>query len=327
MNYFLHTHNTFPKIKIHTHITENTPYISKSFVHYLKINNDHKHLDFFYKNIYLYEYLKYCIPNNKIKHMMPCVFFELIEILSIFNIITGITDEYINCLHIDNKYSQYSFQMCYNIISNIMNINKKISHQTVFDIDENFNTSKKSQFIFIDCSYIDSETYSFNYTFKIILSLLYIFRFQSKNGYFIMKINCILHKPIIDVIFILCYLYNRVTINKPFISDPISNSRYIICENLIKGDECHVLYDNMVNNIHNIKNCLNLKTILFGQTIPINIINKIDESNVVIGQQKLEVIDQIDHNMHKIKEDKYNIFKKTNITRAQQWLKKYKLLI
>ena len=70
------------------------------------------------------------------------------------------------------------------------------------------------------------------------------------------------------------------------------------------------------NNISSIINC----------EIPSYFINKIDDINIIIGQQQLESIDQIINIIkNKNKDEKIETIKKSNIQKSITWCEKFKI--
>jgi hypothetical protein len=60
--------------------------------------------------------------------------------------------------------------------------------------------------------------------------------------------------------------------------------------------------------------------------VPYYFKNKIDDLNIIIGQQQLEAFDQIiTLYKNKNKEDKIESIKKTNIQKSVSWCEKYKI--
>ena len=60
--------------------------------------------------------------------------------------------------------------------------------------------------------------------------------------------------------------------------------------------------------------------------MPCYFLNKIDDINIIIGQQQLEAINQIINIFkNKNKEDKIEIIKKTNIQKSVIWCEKFKI--
>ena len=82
--------------------------------------------------------------------------------------------------------------------------------------------------------------------------------------------------------------------------------------------------DTYMINLNNYKN-ENIVSII-DKEIPYHFINKIDDMNIIIGQQQLESINQIINILkNKNKEDKIESIKKTNIQKSVNWCEKFKI--
>jgi hypothetical protein len=65
---------------------------------------------------------------------------------------------------------------------------------------------------------------------------------------------------------------------------------------------------------------------LIKDEIPYYFINKIEESNIIVGQQHLESLDQIVGILkNKNREDKIETLKKNNLQKCIHWCEKYKI--
>jgi hypothetical protein len=74
-----------------------------------------------------------------------------------------------------------------------------------------------------------------------------------------------------------------------------------------------------------LKTDLNIQSII-DQEIPYHFINKIDDINIINGQQQLESIIQIINILkNKNKEEKFEYIKKTNIQKSVNWCEKFKI--
>ena len=134
------------------------------------------------------------------------------------------------------------------------------------------------------------------------------------------------YKAIIDVILILTSIYQKVYLIKPNISKITKGERYIICKN----------FDNEIFNKIKLLDQLEEKVKSFltnddniwvdsfiKNEIPYYFLNKIEESNAVIGQQQLESYNQIINIFkNKNKEDKVENLKRTHIQKCIQWCEK-----
>jgi hypothetical protein len=225
-----------------------------------------------------------------------CFSENLLSCVSLFKLIRGhninndfFVYEKINLLNIYDKYIKNEHKNCFNLM--------------IFE----FNS-------------YDYE-YNNDYIKEVLVILFIILKYQNKNGSSIIKISNILCKPIIDIIYILTSVFDKVELYKPVTSNIIKYDSYLICNNL----------NNIDNNLTNIistyisnilTNNLNIQS-LIDNIIPSIFKNKIEEFNVIIGQQYLESNNQI-ISILKSKNyiDKLDIIKRNHIQRCIQWCEK-----
>ena len=163
----------------------------------------------------------------------------------------------------------------------------------------------------------------------MIYILCNLFFNQSTNGVAIIKIDNIFHKPLVEILYILSSVYEKVYIIKPTVSNVITNERYIICKNFIVNLQTIKLYYSYFLNLNsllkNLKEDEELESLLRNK-IPYYFVNKVEESNIIIGQQQLEFIEQlICLYKNKNKEDKIENIKKLHIQKCIQWCDKFKI--
>ena len=123
--------------------------------------------------------------------------------------------------------------------------------------------------------------------------------------------------------------FEKIYIIKPQVSNVKTNERFIVCKNF------EMLYDleNIKKNINEIVMSLfdvnstnKIVSSLMSEPISCYFINKIEESNIIIGQQQLEAYDQIINIIkNKNKEDKIETLKRNNIQKCILWCEKYKI--
>jgi hypothetical protein len=136
-------------------------------------------------------------------------------------------------------------------------------------------------------------------------------------------------------------LFEKTLIVKPNTSDISSFDKYIILQKLRLNQYYFDLFNNYnivlsdfiknynnsldINNYDSISNNLNIQTIIKPE-LPMYFLNKIDDINIIIGQQQLESVNQI-INMLKSKniEDRIEIMKKNNIQKSVNWCEKFKI--
>jgi 23S rRNA U2552 (ribose-2'-O)-methylase RlmE/FtsJ len=126
-------------------------------------------------------------------------------------------------------------------------------------------------------------------SFKLILSqIFYALIMQKKGGHFVLKIFDVFKIKSIEVIYLLCNLYENVFIFKPNTSRNANSEKYIICRNY-KNNNKRIIsniienFDILINQVENIYSLFNID---FNQLF----ITKLQEINAIYGQQQLENI-------------------------------------
>jgi ribosomal protein L7Ae-like RNA K-turn-binding protein len=159
---------------------------------------------------------------------------------------------------------------------------------------------------------------------------------QTNNGVAIIKIGYCFHKPVIDILYLLSSMYQKVYIVKPHTSNVMSYEKFIVCKNFILNENVKNTYDFYIEKLiefkniylNNVSNNITSKNIscLIDKDTPYFYINKIDDINNIIGQQQLETIDQvINIYKNKNKDDKIESIKKMNIQKSINWCEKMKI--
>jgi hypothetical protein len=154
-------------------------------------------------------------------------------------------------------------------------------------------------------------------------------KYQSNQGTCVIKIDNIFYKAIIDIIFILSGLYDKIYLIKPSISNVTKGERYLICKSFnsrISEDmNLHKEIDEKIIRKLFIQDEISVETLIKNE-IPYYFLNKLEESNAVIGQQQLEAYDQI-INIYKNKnrDEKIETLKRNDIQKCIQWCEKNQL--
>lgn len=126
-------------------------------------------------------------------------------------------------------------------------------------------------------------------SFKLILSqVFYALIMQKKGGHFVLKIFDVFKIKTVEVIYLLCNLYENVFIFKPNTSRSANSEKYIICRNY-KNNNKRIIsniienFDILINQVETIHSLFNIH---FNQLF----ITKLQEINAIYGQQQLENI-------------------------------------
>jgi hypothetical protein len=278
--------------------------------------------DYVSKIINPYEFIFSKVPGSKfsVSKLKPNsnIFYDLLEIssnLSIFDLFK--TSCPIHFLHISPNYTD-SIE-CFEMFRDNYPDNHLYAEH--FDIDNN-------QFNEIKFDVLFYETSSYDYFVSLVKILIIIFRNQKTDGTCIIKISDIFHKPVIDVLYLLSSLYEKVYITKPNTNNVITFDRYIVCKNFLQYEQ-----SNNYLKVNYLKLIIFLKKLedkhivsLFDFDIPYYFKNKIDDMNIIIGQQQIEALDQIiTIYKNKNKDDKIECIKKCNIQKSVSWCEKYKI--
>lgn len=164
----------------------------------------------------------------------------------------------------------------------------------------------------IDLVTCDDDSPTINKLLKHIAFALFI---QKKGGSFIFKITETYTKQIIDIIVILMNLYSNVIIINTDTCDDLIIEHYIIC---IKFNGCNDKINDIFSNV-----LLDTKLALeLTIKIPHIIINKIENFNSIVGQNKLFLMTNINNNII-YSESKNKLDEEKNIKKCLAWCIKY----
>ena len=274
-----------------------------------------------------YEYVFFTVPGSKysVSKLKPNTndFYDLLEIFITLNILDTYNNKSIKSLHfsldnVDTTDCIEMFRENYNddvIIK--LNENDDEIYKTINDL--------KFDIMFFNKAHNDINSYIINFI-KFVMNIL---RYQEFGGTSIIKIDYIFHKPIIDLLYLLSSLFEKVYIIKPNTSNITTFEKYIVCKNFNGSAETKLeLYRNNYYNLSNfIKNLDNKNiTSIIDNDIQYYFINKIDDMNIILGHQQLESLNQIINILkNKNKEEKIENIKKTSIQKAVTWCEKFKI--
>jgi hypothetical protein len=271
-----------------------------------------------------YEFIFSKVPGSKFSvskiKTKSSLFYDFLEISISLNIFDKFTEN-INALHITNN-SEDTISCCEMLrekFSDIVFHSNNLNEQIVESI-----ANTKFNFLFFE----SDETNINNYIKNIIQFFLVIIMHQDNDGTTILKINNFFYKPIIEIIYILTSLFEKVYIIKPNSSNITSFDKYIVCKNFILNDNKKHLYKTNYLKLLEFcnNNCQqNIATIL-NFKVPYFFITKIDDINVIFGQQQLEILNQLISILkNKSRDEKIDAIKKTNIQKSISWCEKYKI--
>lgn len=311
-----------------------SPYLSYSLINYYNdlknqiiemFNDDIDLSDNCYEEairiINPYEFIFSKVPGSKfsVSKLKPKnnIFYDLLEIYTNLNIFDSFKQiNVLNILHISPNHDDgiECFEMFREGFNDI-----HLSSNSI-DINNDLNNIKLD-FIFY-------ETDASNYLISMIQSIITILRNQRKNGIAVIKIGNIFYKPVVDILYFLSSLYEKVYITKPSTNNITSYERYIVCKSFLHDEESNAYlkfnYLKLIIFLKRLENN-NIYSVL-DFDVPYYFRNKIDDLNIIIGQQQIEALDQIlTLFRNKNKNDKIECMKKNNIQKSVSWCEKYKI--
>jgi hypothetical protein len=274
-----------------------------------------------------YEFIFSKIPGTKlsVSKLRPqtSIFYDLLEIINMLNIFDNYKNtNNIKFLTISSIYEDIN--SCYDLFRENNNDYIDNYKECKSNLYEELN-GKSYDIIFYEIEKINYCNLN-NYVLKLIDTILLILHRQTNNGITIIKIGFTFHKPVVDILYLLSSLYQKVYIVKPNTSNVMSYEKFIVCKNFILNENTRQIYFSYIVKLIEFKkfysNNENIKHII-DKDIPYFYINKIDDINNIIGQQQLETIDQvINIYKNKNKDDKIESLKKMNIHKSINWCEK-----
>ena len=303
-----------------------------------------------YKEFNPHEYIFSKVPGSKFSvsklKTKTNLFYEFLEISNTLNCFDSFKNTNIKFFYMGENYND--IVDCFSLLRE----NKEdilLDYYQMEKESKQVSCLSKEKYDFLFCEMLEITKKNANantnanineyiiYFVKIILKIL---KYQSPNGICIIQINHMAHKPIIELIHLITLLFEKTYLIKPNSSNITSFEKYLVCKNFIFTEERNELYKKYYKQLNEIivyyeKNNLFEKNIIsilnngsqdFGLGLPYYFMNKIDDINIIIGQQQLECMDQIIH-MFKNNNQKERIefIRKINIQKSVNWCEKFKI--
>lgn len=272
-----------------------------------------------------YEYIFSKVPGSKFSvSKLKCktnIFYDFLEIAFSTSILDTFKNKNIRSLNISHNLND--IVDCFDILregftDNLIKYNI-INYENIDGLKEH-----TFDFLFFEA---DKENVN-NYILNLMLILAFIFKNMNSEGVAIIKISHIFYKPVVDIIYILTTLFERVYLIKPSTSNVTTFDKYIVCKNFIKNEkniiQYNLNYHKLMTTVNNLQN--NYITSILDYDTPYYFITKLEDINITIGQQQLESLDMIINIFrNKNKSDKIETIKNINIQKSINWCEKYKI--
>jgi hypothetical protein len=314
------------------------PYISHSlFNYYNEINQQimsnclsdydlsYNKYDELIKIVNPYEFVFSKVPGSKfsVSKLKPKtnIFYDFLEVCMTLNVFDSYKSEPIKSLHL-TKNNNDSIE-CFEMLRENFN-DEIISYNELNDETITLISDTKFDFLFFEAKTVDLN----QYITSLLEVLMTIFKNQSLHGSCIIKIHDVFHKPVIDILYVLSSLYEKTYILKPNSSNITTFDKYIICKNFQTNNDKITNFKLNYYKLLVFLKRLNNKNItsLINYEIPYYFTMKLDDINIIFGQQQLESLDLVINILkNKNKQDKIESLKKTNIQKSVAWCEKYKI--
>lgn len=301
----------------------------------ITLNKDLAINKFYQANLFVnpYEFLFSKVPTyklsvSKLAHTNPEQY-ELIELANVCNILdTFKYNQSLSICHVDCIHS--SADLLASIRDNSHIIHHHAYEPNIEDLVHNllpttnkFITNKKFDLMFFNFNLnIELQRDKCMTSPHMIYALFIILCTQAYNGSCTIKVDHLHYRLIIDIIYILNTMFSKVHIIKPSCSPIISSARYIVCKHFSPSANCNEQIDALAHLIMG-NNMSNLVSLL-DTIVPCHFMTKIEEINVIVGQQQLDGYFQIINILkNKHKEEKYETMKRNNVQKCVQWCEKF----
>ena len=147
---------------------------------------------------------------------------------------------------------------------------------------------------------------------------------QKKGGSFVLKMFDMFTAPSIDILYVLCCLYEEVSIVKPNTSRYANSEKYVVCRGFRMSDSepvvrcCHRVLSEYPRG-HNMSRLLSIK-------VPYTFLAAVSEANAVFGQQQIETILSTLSLIDGCKPDRLESLKRSNVQRCVNWCQRNKVV-
>jgi hypothetical protein len=221
------------------------------------------------------------------------LFYELVEFFIVSNnnyecFITKPTNILYITTRYDDSYNSVEF------IKKKYNYAHTNSYTHFNNVSDYFNSNNADKFEFM---FFELPVYNFQdvnqYIINVLQIVMIIIKTQSDNGCCLIKINYIYHKPIIDILFLLSSVYSKIYLIKPTLMDA-TDYKYVFCKCFNNSPDISNHNYNLLDTFVNKPDLQNV-TQLIDYDTPAYFIYKINEINLIIGQQQLELCRQLLH--------------------------------
>jgi 23S rRNA U2552 (ribose-2'-O)-methylase RlmE/FtsJ len=168
----------------------------------------------------------------------------------------------------------------------------------------------------------------------ILCEVFYALAIQKQGGSFILKIFDVFHKATVDILYILSYYYQQVSIIKPYTSRIANSEKYVVCQGFKINDSTQIIRQ-FASIFETIKKSLNdgdggggggeLSSLLpFDHDL--YFLNKIEDMNAMVSFQQIEnITSTLSIITNHRNSEKLEQYKRSNVNKCIAWCEKYEI--
>jgi hypothetical protein len=156
----------------------------------------------------------------------------------------------------------------------------------------------------------------------ILCEVFYALAIQKQGGSFILKIFDVFHKPTVDILYLLCYYYNHVSIMKPHTSRIANSEKYVVCQGFKIADSGKII-DQFAKMFSYLTNPL---ASILSHEHDLYFLNKIEEMNAMVSFQQIEnITSTLSVITNHRNTEKLEQYKKVNVNKCIAWCEQYEI--
>jgi hypothetical protein len=155
----------------------------------------------------------------------------------------------------------------------------------------------------------------------IFCEVFYALVMQKKGGSFILKIFDVFHKTTVDILYLLSYYYNDVSIMKPYTSRVANSEKYVICQGFKVADSYSIIQQ-FITIFPSLLNGVLSSFLPFHHDL--YYLNRIEEMNAMVSFQQIEnITSTLSIITNHRNAEKLEQYKRANVNKCIAWCEKY----
>lgn len=161
----------------------------------------------------------------------------------------------------------------------------------------------------------------------ILCEVFYALALQKQGGSFILKIFDVFHKATVDILYILSYYYDHVSIMKPYTSRIANSEKYVICQGFKITDSTQIIqqFATIFDSIQKSSSGDVLSSLLPFEH-DLYFLNKIEDMNAMVSFQQIEnITSTLSIITNHRNSEKLEQYKRANVNKCIAWCEKYEI--